>query len=254
MMSYPLDADYLRRHCRNPWSDIVVFDSIDSTSNWVKAQARNKLVCLAERQTAGRGRHGHQWQSPVAENIYLSYSWQFDQTPSHLGLLSLWVGMTLSDVLEKQGLQQHGIKWPNDIYWQHKKMGGILIEVSNLSSQLVVGVGLNVNMQNETGIDQPWTSVFEVVQHTVNRNELLVPLLDALHVAMIKFPYIDHSEFMRHWKRWDLIFGHQVSFVEDGRTLVGEARGVNDSGHLNVMLDSGELRAFGTSISRVRWV
>jgi BirA family biotin operon repressor/biotin-[acetyl-CoA-carboxylase] ligase len=248
-----LNAESLKRSCQKPWSDIVVFESIGSTSDWVKAQEHPHLVCLADRQTAGRGRHGQQWQSSSAENIYLSYSWLFDKTPKHLGLLSLWVGIVLAEVLEKQGVRGHGVKWPNDLYWQQQKMGGILIEASNLSSQLVVGIGLNVNMNEGNGIDQPWTSVGEAMQKPVDRDQLIVALLDALHIAMVEFPHVDMAEFMRRWNRWDIIRGQHVSFSEGENTLSGESRGIDQNGHLKVLLDSGELRAFGTSISKVRW-
>lgn len=252
MKANQLNAEFLKRNCRNAWSDIVVFDVIDSTSNWVKEQSLLNLVCLAERQTAGRGRHGHQWQSPDSENIYLSFSWSFDSMPQHIGLMSLWLGVVLAEVLGEQGVDGHGVKWPNDLYWQQQKMGGILVEASNLSSKLVVGIGLNVNMK-EQQIDQPWVGLSEVLQKPVDRNQLLVPLLDSLYSAMVEFPYVDSDEFMRRWTRWDLIRGHHVTFSNGGVELAGEARGVDREGHLKVLLESGKQEVFGTTISKVRW-
>lgn len=253
MKGTPLSADYLKRNSRHPWADITVFGCINSTSDWIKEQSSAYLVCLAEQQTAGRGRHGHEWHSPNAENIYLSFSWQFDKVPDHLGLLGLWMGIVLSETMEKFGLKDHGVKWPNDLYWQQKKMGGILVEASNLSSKLVIGIGLNVNMEVGECIDQPWTSVSEALSRFLDRNELLVTILDALYVAMIEFPHMSTAEFMRRWNKCDLIRGHSVSFNNGDSQYVGEARGVDEQGHLKVMLESGELRSFGTTISQVRW-
>ena len=248
-----LNAESLKRGCQKSWSDIVVFDSIGSTSDWVKDQQQTHVVCLAEQQTAGRGRHGQQWQSSSSENIYLSFSWQFDKTPKHLGLLSLWVGVVVAEVLEALGVRQHGVKWPNDLYWQQQKMGGILIEASNLSSRIVVGIGLNVNMSEGVGIDQPWSSVSEAMQQEIDREQLLVKLLDALYSAMIEFPHVEMVEFMRRWNHWDIVRGQQVSFSDGDNMLSGESKGIDHNGYLKVLLDSGELRAFGTSISKVRW-
>lgn len=248
-----LNVDSLKQGCRQPWFDIQVFDSIDSTSNWVKGQKESPVVCLAHKQTAGRGRHGQQWQSSSAENIYLSFSWEFEQTPAHIGLLSLWVGIVLAEVLEKQGVNDHGVKWPNDLYWQQQKMGGILIEASNLSSQLVVGIGLNVNMNEGTGIDQPWTSVSESMGRSVDREQLVIALLDALFTAMIEFPHVEIKEFMHRWNRWDIVRGQHVSFLEGENRLSGIAQGIDSDGHLSVLLESGEMKAFGTTISQVRW-
>lgn len=248
-----LNAESLKRGCQRLWSDIVVFESIGSTSDWVKDQQQSQLVCLADQQTAGRGRHGQQWQSSSPENIYLSFSWQFEKTPEHVGLLSLWIGIVLAEVLEKQGVRGHGVKWPNDLYWQQQKMGGILIEASNLSSRLVVGIGLNVNMDEGGSIDQPWSSISEAMQRHVDREQLLVTLLDSLYSAMIEFPHVEMSEFMHRWNRWDIIRGQHVSFIDGEHTLSGESKGIDQNGHLKVQLDSGGLRSFGTSISRVRW-
>lgn len=253
MTASQLNADFLKQGCRHPWSDIHVFESIESTSDWLKKQQQSPMVCIAHRQTAGRGRHGQQWQSSSSENIYLSFSWQFDQTPSHIGLLSLWVGVVLAEVLEKQGVSGHGVKWPNDVYWQQQKMGGILIEASNLSSQLVVGIGLNVNMNEGTGIDQPWTSVSEAMGEPVEREQLVIAMLDALFMAMVEFPHLEIKEFMRRWNRWDIVRGKHVSFLEGQLSFSGVSQGIDSDGHLSVLLDSGEMKAFGTSVSQVRW-
>jgi BirA family biotin operon repressor/biotin-[acetyl-CoA-carboxylase] ligase len=248
-----IDAGFLKRHGQHAWTDICVFDSIDSTSSWVKSQSKNQIVCLAEEQTAGRGRHGHQWQSPSAENIYLSLGWQFDSQPEHLSLISLWIGILVAEALADAGLSGHGIKWPNDIYWQQQKMGGILLETSNLSSMIVVGIGLNINMQHDGQIDQPWVSLNQAMGQTVDRNHILLGLLDKLHVGLSAFASMSVAEIKQSWQQWDLIRGRKVSFLENQNKLVGDALGVDDSGQLQVRLESGEMKAFGTTISKVRW-
>ena len=248
-----IDADFLKRHGQYSWSDICVFESIDSTSTWVKSQSESQVVCLSEHQTAGRGRHGHQWQSPNAENIYLSLNWQFNGQPEHLSLLSLWVGVIVVEALADAGLSGHGIKWPNDIYWQQQKMGGILLETSNLASMIVIGIGLNVNMQHDNNIDQPWVSLNQAMGQAVDRNHILLGLLDKLHAGLSAFASMSAGELKQHWQKWDLIRGHKVSFLERENKLVGDALGVDDSGQLQVRLESGEIKAFGTTISKVRW-
>jgi len=248
-----IDTDFLKSHGQYPWSDIVVFDSIDSTSNWVKSQARHQLVCLSEQQTAGRGRHGHQWQSPNTENIYLSFSWQFDTQPPHLSLLSLWVGVIVAEALSSIGLSGHGVKWPNDIYWQQKKMGGVLLETSNLSSMLVIGIGINVNMQSETGIDQPWVSVNQAMGQMLDRNHILLTLLNLLYEGMSIFQSLSVEDIKKNWQKWDLIYGRKVSFLDGGDRVTGDALGIDESGQLKVNLETGGVKAFGTTISKVRW-
>lgn len=253
MQSERINADFLRQNSRQPWADIQVLESIDSTNSYLKNKSEACLVCLAEQQTGGRGRHGNEWQSPDAQNIYLSYSWQFQLPPEHLGLLSLWVGIVLARTLETFGLSEHGIKWPNDVYWRQQKMGGILIEGSNLSPVLVVGIGLNINMQQDSGIDQPWVSLSEALGKPVNRNHLLVAMLDALYESMEQFVYLSPADLLRDWRRWDLIRDHAVSFMDNQQLLQGKARGVSADGKLLVALPSGEVRPFSTAINTVRW-
>ena len=253
MQSERISADFLRQNSRQSWADIQVLESIDSTNSYLKTKSDGRLVCLAEQQTGGRGRHGNGWQSPDAQNIYLSYSWQFETPPDHLGLLSLWVGIVLARTLEAFGLSEHGIKWPNDVYWRQQKMGGILIEGSNLSPVLVVGIGLNINMQQEPGIDQPWVSLSEALGKAVNRNHLLVAMLDALYESMEQFVHLSPENLLGDWRRWDLIRDHAVSFMDNQQLLQGKARGVSADGKLLVELPSGEVRPFSTAINTVRW-
>ena len=166
---------------------IHLFDCLDSTNTWLKNKGKCGDVCIAEQQTAGRGRRGKQWLSPDAENIYCSIKWCFKKTPEHFSLLSLVVGLSIAKALEKIGLTRHGVKWPNDIFWHGRKMGGILIEgISSSSSkhrqQVVIGFGLNINMPESMGkaIDQPWVSLSQAINVTVNRNQLLAFILESI--------------------------------------------------------------------------
>ncbi|MGB1311036.1 MAG: biotin--[acetyl-CoA-carboxylase] ligase [Leucothrix sp.] len=253
MQTNKLDADYLVRHSKNAWAAITVFDSIDSTSSWLKTQNNCPVICLAEQQTNGRGRNGNHWRSPNAENIYLSFNWSFQSLPQHLPLLSLWLGMAVAKAIETLGVEGHGIKWPNDLYWQHKKMGGILIETSNASSQVIVGLGINTNVSMMRGVDQPWTSLSEIIGHHVDRNAFLITLLDVLYKAMESFAELEVGSLQARWSQWDLLKDKSVSFLQNGESCEGVAKGIDSSGYLLVTLASGKTKAFNTSISKVRW-
>lgn len=248
-----LNASFLRDNCQAAWSKIHVFDEIDSTSSWLKTQNQYPIVCLAETQTQGRGRNGNRWQSPDAENIYLSFNWSFDGQPKHLPLLSLWVGIAVAQAIGSLGVANHGIKWPNDLYWKHQKFGGILLETSSASSQVVVGIGINVNVAAMESIEQPWTSLSVIMGHTIGRNKFLVTLLDTLYEAMESFAKLKENVLLSRWRKWDLIRGRQVSFLKQGETCEGVARGIDRSGHLLVDMGAGEVKTFNTSISKVRW-
>ena len=253
MINHPLDSSFLNTQSEGAWSDIHVFDCLDSTNNWVKAQSLSPLVCLAEAQTEGRGRNGNRWQSPDAQNVYLSYNWTFDQLPKNLPLLSLWVGIAVAESLEALGIDGHGIKWPNDLYWKNKKLGGILIETSNASSTVIVGIGINVNASEIDAVDQPWTSLNAVTGKPVNRNQFVASLLNKLFEFMTAFSGLNTNHLLLAWERWDVVKGKTISFQSHGQSLEGVARGINEQGHLLVDTGEGEAKPFNTTISRVRW-
>jgi BirA family biotin operon repressor/biotin-[acetyl-CoA-carboxylase] ligase len=118
------------------------------------------ILCAAEMQTAGKGRRGRQWISPFGRNVYLTYGRFVGRQLSELGGLSLVVGMVVVDVLRSLGLEQVGLKWPNDILLGGGKLGGILMELRAADARgvgLVGGVGLNLALRAEeaSSIDQP---------------------------------------------------------------------------------------------------
>ena len=248
-----IDPRYIVESGRGKWSEITLFDEIDSTNHWLKDKSNYPQVCLAEAQTNGRGRNGNRWQSPKAENIYLSFSWLFESQLRQLPTLGLWVGIAVAEALEAMGVEGHGIKWPNDLYWQHKKIGGILIETSSATSGVIVGIGINTNATTIDGVDQPWTSLSEVLGETVDRNKFLVELLDRLYWVMTTFASFSENDLLASWPKWDVLQGKQVSFQKNGETIQGAAQGINRDGYLLVKLSSGKIEAFNTSISKVRW-
>ncbi|MDX1654152.1 MAG: biotin--[acetyl-CoA-carboxylase] ligase, partial [Candidatus Competibacteraceae bacterium] len=162
-------------------AQLEVFDQIDSTNSYLltraKAGAPGGSVCLAERQSAGRGRRGRQWISPFAANLYLSVLWRYPDGPALLSGLSLAVGVAMARALEGVGVVGVGLKWPNDLLWRDQKLGGILLEFGGESSgpcQVVTGVGLNVTMPKEPAldIDQPWPDLTTVLGLGLSRNRL----------------------------------------------------------------------------------
>jgi BirA family biotin operon repressor/biotin-[acetyl-CoA-carboxylase] ligase len=106
-------------------------------------------VAIAEYQSAGRGRHGRRWSMPPGSGIALSASWTFDQAPADLAALSLAVGAAARRaVFDVTGLEI-GLKWPNDLFVDDGKLGGILVELATLANgacHVVAGIGINVRV------------------------------------------------------------------------------------------------------------
>ena len=237
---------------------IYSFDCLDSTNTWLKDNGKHGDVCIAEQQTAGRGRRGKQWLSPRADNIYCSVKWCFDNIPKQISLLSLVVGLSIAKALEKIGLTGHGVKWPNDIFWQGKKMGGILIEGISSSStqqqQVVIGFGLNVNMPEPLGkvIDQPWINLNHARGMTVERNQLLAFILESLINDLQGFESLDDKKFQTDWKQWNVLQDQTVHILQERQEYSGIVKGIDNQGRLGVKLRSGKLTYYTSAEIRLK--
>ncbi len=231
-----------------------VFAQLDSTNRWCLQEGQCGDVCLAEQQTAGRGRRGRNWESPAGVNLYLSLRWCFSGVPAHLPMLGLVVGLAVVEALETCGIRGHALKWPNDIYHDGKKLGGILLEAVGKLEQVVIGIGLNVNMPtlSNTAIDQPWTSLLAATGQLQQRNLLAAAILQRLFVRLQAFPQLDMVQFQQDWQRWDMLAQRQVRVLSGTEILDGLACGVDAHGQLRVLLTDGFIKAFSSADVSVR--
>jgi BirA family biotin operon repressor/biotin-[acetyl-CoA-carboxylase] ligase len=234
---------------------VHVFPECPSTNEWLLEQGGCGDVCLAEKQTAGRGRRGRVWQSPAQKNIYFSLRWCFERVPAFYGSLSLQVGLAVAGALKEAGLQGHGLKWPNDIYYDGRKLGGILLQTAQPLQQVIIGIGLNVNMRGEDveGIDQPWCSLADILGQPFDRNRLVSVLLQHLLPALQTFPAADKTRLIKDWQQWDILAGKQVQIHSGSQLFTGLVQGINAQGQLDVLLNSGVQQYFSSADVSVRW-
>lgn len=244
----------LPNQANQDWELLQILESVGSTNQWLLDNTTGKAICVAEAQTAGRGRRGRVWQSPVAQNIYLSVAWEFDAAPRYASWISLVVGIAVADALQELGMSGQKIKWPNDVYHQQRKMGGILLQSTNNLKRFVIGIGLNTNMQrDESGlIDQAWCSVADVMGETVSRNQYIAVILKHLHGYLERFPELTLQELQQAWQPWDLLYQRSVRVQEDQHTLEGVAQGVNEQGCLNVCIAPNTIQSFSSADVSVR--
>lgn len=235
--------------------DLHIYSELDSTNEWLLEQGGCGDVCLAEQQTAGRGRRGRVWQSLSHKNICFSLRWCFAAVPAHYGSLSLQVGLAVVRALQEVGLNGHGLKWPNDIYYDGRKLGGILLQTAQPLQEVVIGIGLNVNMRADDGemIDQPWCSLAEILGADIDRNHLLALLLKHLLPALKVFPTLDEAQFAADWRQWDILRDREVQVHAAAKVFHGQVQGINEQGQLDVLLSSGKQQFFSSADVSVRW-
>lgn len=167
--------------------NLDIFTTISSTNDYL-LELTDKVddirICIAEQQTKGRGRNNKTWVSPKG-NLYFSILW----TPlKRLEGLSIEIGTALVGALKEFGIE-HGlnIKLPNDVFWQKRKLAGILIEIKH--NKPVIGIGINIEMPKTDGkkVDQPWVDLQEIINNAIDVNKLIGLLIN--HIVKILLEY-----------------------------------------------------------------
>jgi len=220
-----------------------LLEQVDSTNNRLlriaAAGGASGTLCLAEQQSAGRGRRGRRWISPYGTNIYLSLLWRFTLAPSELSGLSLACGLALLRALRDLGVPELGLKWPNDILHRGRKLAGVLIDLSGEAggpTQAVIGVGVNTFLPAENGreIDQPWTDLTSVTgASSISRNRLAGRLAAQLVETLGRYGAEGLRPWLDEWPRQDLFYGRPVVLRQaGGRQVRGVHAGIDASGAL----------------------
>jgi BirA family biotin operon repressor/biotin-[acetyl-CoA-carboxylase] ligase len=223
---------------------LTLLDEVDSTSTRLAAMAQagapSGTCVAAEWQRAGRGRRGRAWRAGLGASLTFSVLWRFEQGPGHLGGLSLAVAVAVVRALERAGVAGVGVKWPNDLVHDWRKLGGILVETSGEMlgpTAAVVGVGLNYRLPESLGrrIDQPATDVLACGPARPSRNALLALLLEELVAALERFGRDGFAAFRDDWRARHAYAGRRVTVLEgEAPARVAEVVDVAEDGALVV--------------------
>jgi BirA family transcriptional regulator, biotin operon repressor / biotin---[acetyl-CoA-carboxylase] ligase len=194
-------------------------------------------VALAELQRAGRGRRGRRWISPFGASLALSVGWTFPDTTHVSSTLSLAVGVAVARTLARLGARGICLKWPNDVWFEDRKLGGVLVEskVCGSAAHVVVGVGLNLFLSDESrhrigsgGL----AGLAEACPSPVSRNALAAALLEELLSMLPLFERRGFEAFRDEWRSLDALLGRPARVLLAGAAVEGIARGVGEDGGL----------------------
>ena len=250
----PLSADILRRAVLEPgsfWSDLVVLDETGSTNAVAAAYAAgpgaDRIVVVAEHQTAGRGRLDRSWEAPPRSALTLSALVRPAGVPSaRWPWLPLIAGLAVAASLQRTAEVATTLKWPNDVMVADRKLGGVLVEridAPGVAPAAVIGIGINVSQtRNELPVPEATSLLLEGAS-TLDRSVLLKAVLRGLGgllgrwqaaggaVAGLHDAYVEASSTVGRAVRVSL---------PGGEVVEGDAVAVDDSGRLIVRTDSGE--------------
>ena len=214
---------------------VEVLPEIDSSNSELMRRARagqhEATLLVAERQTAGRGRMGRVWQSQPGDS--LTFSLSLSLTPKDWSGLSLAVGLSLAESLHPDV----GLKWPNDLWFQDRKLGGILVEAASMGgrSQVVVGVGLNIRARPADGLNTAPAALTELLPD-LTAPACLARLSLPLVQTLLAFEREGFAPLQNRFESRDVLKGRRVH-TSDG--LLGAALGVSASGALRLQTDTG---------------
>jgi BirA family transcriptional regulator, biotin operon repressor / biotin---[acetyl-CoA-carboxylase] ligase len=244
----------LARDVRDHVAGVEALWSIASTNTALLQRPNPRCglseVLLAEFQSAGRGRRGRAWLAPPGGAICLSLSWTFREVPEDLPALGLVIGVCMVRVLTEAGVKRAGLKWPNDVLVDGKKLAGVLIDLraeSQGPACVVIGIGMNVALGAPLleQIAESGTAATDLVSTGLSdkaRNALAADLVSACVRGLLEFEREGLKPFIAEWREADALRGRPVNVASAEGTAKGLARGIDLHGALMVETREGVQR------------
>lgn len=220
--------------------NILAFETLDSTSTYARKNAAFiplPSLIIANAQTAGRGRRGNSFYSPENTGLYMTVIFE---APENCELLTPKAAVAVCNVLEKHGLSPN-IKWVNDLFFNSKKVCGILSERFDVNGKTVVSVGIGINLNTETFPDElPMAGSLNLECDKTNLAE---------EIALGILSDITSQEIISGYKKRLFVLGKEISYTKNGSVCSAIAVDINESCNLIVKhadgsyetLSSGEI-------------
>lgn len=242
-----LDADAIRAALRDAarLHRLEVLFEVDSTNTRLLERPGPPLgfadAALAEVQNAGRGRQGRRWISPFGASLALSLGWTFSDDERVDSTLSLAVGVAVCRALGGLGARGMRLKWPNDVWFEDRKLGGVLVEtrMGGGTAQAVVGIGLNLHLSAESRRQigtLPGTPELAALDTAcpspLSRNALAAALLTELLSMLPLFERHGFAAFRDEWRSLDALRGRPARVQLAEGAVEGIACGVDEDGGL----------------------
>ena len=252
-----LHVEFILAHLKGRARDfsITLLDEVDSTNDEAARQLAAgrpaPFVILARRQTRGRGRLGRAWHSEANGNLYASFAFRPALAPAGMPTFTLWMGVSVCELIANFCAVSPGIKWPNDLLFDGRKAGGMLTEARMDADQirdLVFGLGLNVNSPAGGWPDDLAERAVSLAEHTrqpLDVNRFTAALIGRVLQAYERFVNGSyHKIFADLWNRYDALRGRPVAVLTGPHRITGIAMGIDDEGSFVVRTDKGRSERF----------
>ncbi len=233
----------IREYLNNDEIEIFLFDSIDSTNNEAKRKIKNGLkndaIFIAREQTAGRGRQGKSFYSPLDSGFYFTAVLHPENNIEEIVGITTAAAVVVVDALKNQTKKHPKIKWVNDIYIDEKKVCGILAESvfdfeKGKSDAVIIGIG--INLTTEIFPDEI-SSIAGSIGSAINKSLLAAELFKGLKNICSD---LVQRKFMEDYRRYSMILGREIRFFKNGANHKAIATDITHSGELKVITEKGE--------------
>ena len=225
--------------------NIFSYEELDSTNDAAfqlgKDGIKEGACVFAEYQKKGRGRLGRRWESPKGKNLLLSVLLRPVLSPADVPKITLAAALSVARAARSLTGADLGIKWPNDLLFKGKKVGGILTEMNAEADRVhfvVLGIGVNVNGAKKE-LPPEATSLKEIAGKTISRLEFARELLAQLEKDYIVFKNGAFDTLANEWENLSVTSGRRVSAGVPGRKVQGQVVGIDKDGALWIRKDNG---------------
>ncbi|MFH0828254.1 MAG: biotin--[acetyl-CoA-carboxylase] ligase [Candidatus Omnitrophota bacterium] len=222
--------------------------TMDIAMQLVRGNPAEGTVILAESQTKGRGRLGRHWISPKYKGIYFSLMLKPEVAPSQAAVLTLLAAVSVCEAVNSATGISCAIKWPNDILFHNKKLGGILTELEaelDRVNFVTIGIGLNVNTDaGELLRTATSLKIASPGHEEINRVKLLREILRKIEDNYFLFRKKGAAPVLDKWKSFNVTLGQRVKISFPKGHVEGRAAGIDFDGGLLVRQDNGITRKF----------
>ena len=229
--------------------NVIYHTSVNSTNDIAKKAALdncpNGTIIIAEEQVSGKGRISRGWFSPLSAGVWFSIVLRPPFLPHDAPKFTLLMAVALAKAFDAYPGIKVGIKWPNDILVQGKKIVGILTEMNaemEAINYIVIGTGINVNVSKEImpdDIKDKAASLSDFTDKTVDRIKVITAVLKSLEDIYEKTVAEGFAYMFEEWKKYTITLGKTVSVVAPDETFLGVAENIDEMGALLVKRENG---------------
>jgi BirA family biotin operon repressor/biotin-[acetyl-CoA-carboxylase] ligase len=222
----------------------IHLETVDSTNTYAKmhfdAFKKDAITCIiANEQTQGKGSRNKSWYSPAYLNLYVTFAFTLNSTFHGIETLCHILAISLLNILKSHNLSPK-IKWPNDVMLNNKKLAGVLCEpiFEKGITKIVLGIGINVNTENLSCIDQPATSLYLETKKIWDKFALLEELKKEFEINLNELLKNGFKSFKPIFEENLFAKGKFVTIKDGPKTVQGTIDSITKDGRLNIKLEN----------------